>query len=166
MATNSATGATVAADVMTREVKTIPWDATLRDVAEMLSIHHISGAPVVDDSGKMTGIICEADLINAAKKRAALPHVAAFGVFLAPEETLKRIYQDGATLRAEQVMTRDVITAAPDTPLAELSRIMTRKRINRIPVLDGEELVGIVTREDVLRGLFGLDNAEDGGAPS
>ena len=150
-----------AADVMTREVRTIPAEATLREAAEMLSIHHISGAPVVDNDGRMIGIITESDLMNSARKRAAMPHIAAFGVFLAPEETLQRIYHDGATLLAEEVMTPDPITAPPDVTLQELSQIMTKRRINRIPIVeDGGKLVGIVTREDILRGLFNLPDPD------
>ena len=155
-----------AADVMTRGVRTIPAEATLRETAEMLSIHHISGAPVVDADGRMIGIITESDLMNSPRKRAAMPHVAAFGVFLAPEETLQRIYHDGATLLAEEVMTPDPITAPPDATLRELSQIMTKRHINRIPIVEegreggGKTLVGIVTREDVLRGLFGLPDPD------
>jgi CBS domain-containing protein len=149
--------APTAADVMTREVRTVPADATLRETAEMLNIHGIGGAPVVDAAGSVVGMISESDLINAAKKRAALPHVAAFGAFLAPEESVQRIYKDGMTLLAEEVMSRKVVGVPPDAPLSEVGDLMLRHKVNRVPVL-GEDgaLLGIVTRTDVLRGLFGL----------
>src|SRR4051794_16859106 len=73
-----------AADVMTRELKTIPADATVRDAAILLSAHKISGAPVVDADGKMVGIISESDLLSKARLRHALPPVAAFGLVSPP----------------------------------------------------------------------------------
>ena len=122
----------------------------------MLTIHNISGAPVVDETGKVLGIISESDLLNAAKKRAAMPHVAAFGVFLAPEETLDRVYKEGMTLLAEEVMSKRIISVPPDISLAEAGNLMLRHKINRVPVLDEAtgDLLGIVTREDILRGMF------------
>jgi predicted transcriptional regulator len=66
-------------------------------------------------------------------------------------------------------MTRKIVTAHEDTPLAELAGLMVRRRINRVPIVaddpDGKTLVGIVTREDVLRGLLGLDRGSGDIAP-
>lgn len=143
-----------AGDVMTRDVKTIPAEATLQEVATLLLTHGISGAPVVDEAGDMVGIISESDLLSEARRKAALPHTAAFGVFLVPTETLQRIYHDGATLRAEAVMQKHVVTVEEDTPLSEIGDLLVRRGINRVPVLRDGSLVGILTREDVLRGIF------------
>lgn len=148
---------TTAGDIMMRDVKTIPHDATLRDAAALLTTYNISGAPVVDDDGKIVGIVSESDLLNEARKQAGLPHIAAFGVFFAPEDSLKRIYHGGASLLAEEVMSKKVITVTEDTSVKELGDLMLRRKINRIPVVSEEgTLVGIVTREDVLRSIFDL----------
>jgi CBS domain-containing protein len=144
-----------AADIMTRDVKTVPADATLQEAAALLMTHNISGAPVVDANGKMVGIVSEADLLSEARRRSALPHIAPFGLFVVPEDALKRIYHGGATLLVEEVMTRKVITVPTDLPLDKVGEIMTRSRVNRVPVVDAEDnLVGIITREDLLRALF------------
>jgi CBS domain-containing protein len=146
-----------ASEIMTRDVKTIPADATLRQAAELMALSGFSGAPVVDSAGKIIGIITESDLMNEAKKRAALPHAGAFGLFLAPEDSLRRIYHEGADLLVEEVMSKNVESVTGDTPLREIAEVMTRRRINRVPVVDFEEkLVGIITREDILRALFAL----------
>ncbi len=146
-----------ASDIMTRDVKTISSDATLRQAAELLAFTGVSGAPVVDASGRIIGIVTESDLMNEAKKRAALPHAGAFGLFSAPEEALLRIYHDGADLLVEEIMTKNVETVMGDTPMRQVTELMTRRRINRVPVVDFEgKLVGIITREDVLRALFEL----------
>lgn len=146
-----------AKEIMTAPVKTVPEEATLREVAELLSLQKISGAPVVDTSGKLVGVITESDLLNESKKTAALPRTAVFGFFLVPEETLRKVYHEGASLLARDVMTRDVVTAAEDTELDDLAQTMLDRKINRVPIVDGAgNMVGIVTREDVLRGRFGL----------
>lgn len=146
-----------AGDIMIRDVKTIPHDATLRDAATLLTTSNISGAPVVDDNGKVVGIISESDLLNEARKQAGMPHLAAFGLFIAPEETLNRIYKGGESLLAEEVMSKKVITVTEDTPVKELGDLMLHRKINRVPVVSEDgALVGIVTREDVLRSVFNL----------
>lgn len=149
-----------AAQVMTSGVKTVTTDATLRDAAQVLHDNNIGGAPVIDpETGKMVGIISESDLLNTAKKRAALPHIAAFGLFLAPEESLRRIYEDGAKLLVEEVMTRRVISVSPETSLKEVGDILVRGKINRVPVIDAEDrLLGIITRHDLLRSVFHFDD--------
>jgi CBS domain-containing protein len=146
-----------AGEIMTRDVKTIAPDATLREAAELLAFTGVSGAPVVDASGRMVGIVTESDLMNEAKKRAALPHGGAFGLFSAPEEALNRIFHEGAGLFVEEIMTKSVESVTGDTPMRQVTELMTRRRINRVPVVDFDgKLVGIITREDVLRALFEL----------
>jgi CBS domain-containing protein len=151
-------GEKTVADVMTRDVMTVPAEATLREVATLLTTKNVSGAPVVDENGKMVGIISESDLLSEARKRSGLPQMAAFGVFILPQETLERIYQNGATLIASDVMTKKIITVPPEMPIAQVGDLMVKSKINRIPVVnDADELVGIITREDVLQSLFGLE---------
>lgn len=146
-----------ASDIMVREVKTIPVEATLREAAEMLSLWQVSGAPVTGADGKLAGILSESDLLSEARKRAGMPRIAAFGIFLPVEESLQRIYHDGATLQVGDVMTTKVLTVRGDTPLDEVGETMVRRRINRIPVVDADgAVVGIVTREDLLKALFGI----------
>lgn len=149
--------AKTAGDVMTRQVKTIPHDATLREVATLLTTHNISGAPVVDDTGSIIGLISESDLLSEARRQAAMPHTAVFGMFLAPEESLQRIYKQGASLLASEVMSKRVVSATEEMPLSEVGNLMLRHKINRVPVLRDGALIGIITREDVLRGQFDLE---------
>ncbi|MCC6445110.1 MAG: CBS domain-containing protein [Armatimonadetes bacterium] len=146
--------AKTARDIMNREVLTIDENATLHEVAETLSLHHISGAPVVDKSGRVVGIISESDVIDEKKRKSAIPHLALFGLYAVPEKLLEEAYSEGLALRAMNVMSRDVLTADEETPISELAAMMVRKRINRIPILRDGKLVGIVTREDILRGLW------------
>lgn len=146
-----------ASEIMTRDVKTISATATLREAAEILAFNGISGAPVVDMEGRVIGIITDSDLMNEAKKRAALPHVSVFGLFLAPEEALRRIYHEGADLLVEEIMSKNVETVTGDIIVREIANLMTRRRINRVPVVDSDDkLLGIITRADIMRTLFEL----------
>jgi CBS domain-containing protein len=159
--TTGGTTVKTASDIMTTPVKTVPAEATLQEAAALLMTHNISGAPVVDESGKMVGIVSEADLLSEARRRSALPHIAPFGLFVVPEDALKRIYHGGATLLVEEVMSRKVIVSPPDLPIEKVGELMTRNRVNRLPVVDEEDhLLGIITREDLLRALFHIN--EDG----
>ncbi|MFM7321443.1 MAG: CBS domain-containing protein [Armatimonadota bacterium] len=144
-----------AADILQTPVRTLPADTTLRDAAALLGAWQVSGAPVVDETGALVGIVSESDLLSEARKRAGLPRTAAFGVWLPVEDALRRIYHDGAHLLVREVMTGDVLTATPETSVDELGATMVKRRINRIPIVSGDgTLLGIVTREDVLRAIY------------
>lgn len=146
---------TTAADILRTPVRTLPADTTLREAAALLGAWQVSGAPVVDENGALVGIVSESDLLSEARKRAGLPRTAAFGVWLPVEDALRRIYHDGANLLVREVMTADVLTATPDTPVDELGALLVKRRINRIPIMSEDgALVGIVTREDVLRAIY------------
>ena len=144
----------VAKDVMTRDVITVHPDTPLREVASLLVSRHISGAPVVDQEGRLVGIVTEADLLT----REAQP---------APEARrglLSFLWRDprlrgGRVVRAREVMTREVVTGTEQTPARELARIMATRKINRIPIVRDGRVVGIVTRNDVLK-VFARADAE------
>jgi CBS domain-containing protein len=145
------------AQLMTPEVITVAASATLREAATLLVEKQISGAPVVDEKGMVVGMLSESDLLNEARKRAALPRTAAFGFFVTSEETLMRLYHEGADLPVSSVMSSNVHSVTPEATTTEASRLLLSKKINRVPVLDSEgKLVGIVTREDLLKAVFAL----------
>ena len=145
------------AGIMTRPVVTILENATLREAAALLSEKQISGAPVVDAQGNLVGILSESDLLNEGRKRAALPRTAAFGVFVASEEVLQRLYHAGADLSVRSVMSTNLQTATEETTVVEATRTLISRKINRLPVVDSTgKLVGIVTREDLLKAVFSL----------
>ncbi|MGC8835221.1 MAG: CBS domain-containing protein [Armatimonadota bacterium] len=142
-----------ARDVMTRDVVTIPETASLRDAVHVLVNHEISGAPVVDESGNVVGMLSEADILDERKREAALPRVALFGVSIIPDDSLRRAYEEGMSLQVKDVMTKKVISVEEDTSVKEIARLMVRHRINRVPVIKDRRLVGIVARDDILRAL-------------
>lgn len=141
-----------ARDVMTTPVHTVTSSTSVIDVARLLGERRIGGVPVVDAGGRIVGIVSESDLmrrpeIGTERRRSWLAR------FLAEPETLAADYVRAQGTTAETVMTRNVVTAAPETPLAEVAETMERRAIKRLPVVDHGRLVGIVSRADLVRAI-------------
>jgi CBS domain-containing protein len=146
-----------AASVMTRDVITVGPNAMVAEVAAKLAEHDISAVPVCDKDGTMLGMLSEGDLMRpfgAANemRRAWWLGMLAEGNDLAPE-FLDYIRRDRR--RAQDLMTREVITTTEQTSLSEIADLMSRHRIKRVPVLSDGKIVGIVSRADVVRALAG-----------
>ena len=137
-------------DLMTPEVVTVRPTTPIKDAAGLLVEHRISGMPVVDDSGRVVGVISEGDLI--VKEHGADP---------VQRRPLARIFGDSPETRAQlakivaltagDAMTAPAITIKADDLVAEAAATMARSRVNRLPVIDGDELVGVVSRADIVR---------------
>ncbi len=146
-----------AASVMTRDVITVGPNAMVAEVAAKLAEHDISAVPVCDKDGTVLGMLSEGDLMRpfgAANemRRAWWLGMLAEGNDLAPE-FLDYIRRDRR--RAQDLMTREVITTTEQTSLSEIADLMSRHRIKRVPVLSDGKIVGIVSRADVVRALAG-----------
>ncbi len=136
-----------AKDVMSNGVLSVGADASVLEAARLLINCRVSAMPVVDDSGLMTGIVSEADLMGDAED------------YIAPSE-------GRPTRRVADVMTRDVVTASEDTPLSQIAELMKGRNIKRIPILRNGAVVGIVSRVDILRGLISLSAGANGAHPA
>ncbi len=135
-----------ARDVMTQPVVTVLTSTTLAEAAQLLSSHGFTALPVVDDDGRLVGIVTEADLI---KDR------------MAPDP--RRQYwrprrSPSAAAAVEQVMTTPVESLTPGADAADAVQIMLRQHIRCLPIVDGQHLVGIVTRRDLMRSAFPLED--------
>jgi CBS domain-containing protein len=131
-------------DVMTRSVVAVRKDASFKEMAAMLRSRRISAFPVVDDAGRVVGVVSEGDLLV---KEA----VQADGTsLLAALRHLKE--DDKATgISAGDLMTRPAVTIGPDAPIADAARLMYDRRVKRLPVIDpAGRLLGIISRVDVL----------------
>lgn len=143
-------------DVMTTSVITVhPTDA-LGDVARILVEHQISGLPVVDADGVVVGVVSEADFLikEGVDERGRGPLARLRD---ATDDGHARRHKAGARTIAE-LMTAPAITIGPRRPIYEGARLMTAKRVNRLPVVDGGRLVGIVTRADLVRAFARSDD--------
>jgi len=144
-----------ASDIMTTDVITVRRDTSLKDLARIFYENHINGVPVLDDDDTLIGIICESDLIRKDKKL-HIPTVVAIFDWVFYLESPKKIEQEIQRINAttvEDLYTKDVITVGEKTPVDEIATLMEQKKIYSIPVIDGDRLVGIVGKADLIRTL-------------
>jgi CBS domain-containing protein len=142
-----------ARDIMTKEVITVSPETSVEEIAFLLLKHNISGVPVVEGD-KVVGVISEADLLYKKKLPTSIVYLYQHGSYLKPEELAKEDRKIRAT-KAKEVMTKDVVSVSPETPVTEIVSIMEEKGIKRVLVMEGDKLVGIVSKLDVLRCLTG-----------
>lgn len=141
------------ADVMERDVVTIGPDATVHELVLLLRDKDLGGVPVVDGDGRLLGIVTEGDLvIEDADVRAPhyfelLGNLVYLGSQKKFEERLKKMVGNAVA----DVMTTDVFTVRPNDPAGHAANIMVDKKVNRVPVVEGGRLVGIVARHDIIR---------------
>jgi CBS domain-containing protein len=142
-----------ARDIMTKDVVTVTPDTEITQAAKLLLENHFNGLPVVDDRGKLIGIICQDDLI-VQQKRLPLPSLFTFFDGLIPLTSYRSLEKEVEKIVAttvSQAMTVDPITIAPDASLEDIATLMVNNNIHTLPVLDSGRLVGIIGKEDVLR---------------
>jgi len=141
-----------ARDVMTTQVITVGPDTRVPEIAQLLLKHRISAVPVVSAAGRVVGIVSEGDLIRRAETGGERPH-SWWLTLMAGSEELAREYVKSHGMQASDVMSSDVVFVRGDTPVGEIARLIERRRIKRVPVVEDGRLVGIVSRADLLRGL-------------
>jgi|DewCreStandDraft_5_1066085.scaffolds.fasta_scaffold00164_57 CBS domain-containing protein len=138
---------------MTRPVITVRPDTRVGEIARLMVEHAISGIPVVDDAGRVVGIVTESDLIV----RHARLHFPVYLPILGEVIPIGNLRRLNAELRralgttAADVMTSPVRTVDVDTPLEEVVTLLVDHRIGRVPVLEQGRLAGIITRADIVR---------------
>ncbi len=141
-----------AADVMTHDVVTVHSDATVKEIAEILLAKGISGVPVVDAAGALIGIVSEGDLIHRVENETERRRSWWLELF-ADRERMAQDFIKSHARKAGDMMTRQVVTVKRDTPLSEVSSLLEKHKIKRVPVVDGGQIVGIVSRANLLKAL-------------
>lgn len=138
-----------AADIMGRPVVSVTPETTVADVARLMLDYRISGLPVLDRSGALAGIVSEGDLLRRAETGTTRQRPRWLEFFSMPGR-LARDYARAHACKVADVMTETVVTIGPDAPLDEIVRLMERRRLKRLPVIEDGRLVGIVTRADLM----------------
>ena len=148
-----------ASDVMSSNVITVDPDSCVQDVADTLLQNRISAVPVVDKNGTLLGIVSEGDLMRrpeAGTEKQPSPWLE----FLSSKQALADDFVRTHSRKVTDVMSKDVITASPDTPVGEIARLLEKNRIKRVPIMDGKKVVGIVSRANLLQALASLKNGK------
>jgi CBS domain-containing protein len=141
-----------ARDIMTVSVETARPDTEVREIAKRLLARHISALPVVDDQGKVVGIVSEGDLMRRPETGTERQPPWWLRMFAESQDRARDFIRSHGR-RAKDVMSRDVISVTEDTPLAEIAETLEKHRIKRVPVMREGKLVGIVSRANLLQGL-------------
>ena len=141
-----------AKDVMSTKVISVGPDTSVRAAVAIMLKHRISGLPVVDDKGKLVGLLTENDLVLGTQW--GLPvHLQLLEDLLGtkdPTRNLKQMQAIGAEI-VSTLMTKELVTASPNTPVGELVALLVNNDFKRIPIIDNHKLVGIVTRADIIK---------------
>jgi len=143
-------------DIMTKELITVSPQTEIVSAARILLEKRINGLPVIDDSGKLVGILCQSDLV-AQQKSIPIPSVYTLLDSFIPLTSLKRIDKEVkkiAALKVEQAMTPNPVTVGPETDIEDVARLMVDKKYHTLPVMEGNKIVGVVGKEDVLKTLL------------
>jgi len=141
-----------ARDVMVSPVISVKPSCTVKEVAKTLLERRISAVPVVDDTGKLVGIVSEGDLMHRAEIGTQRRHSWWLRV-LTGDDALAAEYTKAHARTVADVMTREVITASPDSPLHEIAALLERHSIKRVPIVRDGALLGIVSRANLLQAL-------------
>jgi CBS domain-containing protein len=141
-----------ARDLMVSPVVTVQPSASVKEVAKLLLEQGISAVPVVDEQGKLVGVVSEGDLLHRSEIGSERRR-SWWLLGLTDEETLAAEYVKAHARKVADVMTRKVITAAPDASLHELATLMEANAIKRVPIVEDGRLVGIVSRANLVRAL-------------
>ncbi|WP_042418182.1 CBS domain-containing protein [Streptacidiphilus anmyonensis] len=140
-------------DLMTREVTSVQVDTPFKEIAEILTEREISAAPVLDGSGRLVGLVSEADLL---RKQAAQAEPEGRG----PAPRSASEFEPGVAATAEDVMTAPVFTAHSGWSVVEAARAMKLHGVKRLPVVDDtDRVIGMVSRRDLLRVFVRTDRA-------
>lgn len=149
-------------EIMTNEVFAVAPETSLLTCARLFAGRHISGAPVVDRSGKTVGVITQTDLVDPDRDRTAR---LGKSIFYRITGQASVTYGDDAVTPdgiVADVMSPFVLAISPDAPALDAARLMVTEDVHRLLVLDRGKLVGIVTSIDVLKALTGWSRSRLG----
>jgi CBS domain-containing protein len=141
--------------IMTRPVITVTPDTTIVEAAKIMLKHHISGLPVVDATGKLTGIVSEDDFLRRGEIGTQRRPGRWLDFIFRPEQSaIDYIRQHGRKI--SEIMASVPVTVTEDTPLPAVVDLMEKENVKRLPVLRGDKIVGMVTRANLLQAVASL----------
>ncbi len=139
-------------DIMSAGVKAIAPDTKLVEVTSLMCLYRYSGLPVVED-GKLVGLIAEKDVLH--RLFPSLEELMEEGGMASVDlDKMMGQYKDVLSLKAEDLMARNIITVSPDMHVLRAATVMVRNKFRRIPVADGDTLVGMLSLGDVHKAIF------------
>ncbi len=144
-----------ARDIMTTEVLTVSPETSIAELSKTLENRKIGGLPVLDKGGRLVGVITQSDLVERARDLELPPaiNILDFHFYLEiPSHLLHRVEKMLGTTVGD-CMTANPVTVAPDTPVTGVAGLMAKQKIYTIPVMEGEKLVGVIGKMDLVRAM-------------
>lgn len=141
-----------ARDIMTTDIVVARPEATVYEIARLMTDRRISGVPIVGTDGDILGMVSESDLLHRAELGTEAKPKWWLKLFADPDQ-MARAYAKSHGLRAVDVMSRPVVSINADQDLAEVAQVLDSSKIKRVPVLQDGALVGLITRADLVRAL-------------
>ncbi len=145
---------TTVGDVMSRDPVTVKPETPLGEAIKILADRRISGLPVVDDHGKLIGVISETDMMWQETGATPPAYIMLLDsvIYLENPARYERELHKALGQTVGEVMTKDPVTVYPEKPLREAASMMTERQIHRLPVLDqAGQVIGVLTRGDIIR---------------
>jgi len=149
-------GEALVRDIMTTPVISVPPSMSVKELAALFRDKRVGGVPVVDED-RLVGIVTEGDLM-ALDAEVKMPHYFELFdsiIYLGSQKKFKEQLEKASAATVEQLMTDEVKTVAPDDEARVAAALMHKHRFDRVPVVEGEEIVSIVTRHDIMK-ILGL----------
>jgi CBS domain-containing protein len=141
-----------ASDIMTQDVVTVNKNQPISDLAIIFIENHFNGVPVLDNTGKVVGMVTQGDLIEQNKNLHIPTVIALFDavLFLESEKKFEDDLKKLTGSKIEDIYHKNFITVSPDTYLSEIITIMAEKDIHTLPVLEGDKLIGIIGKQNII----------------
>jgi len=140
---------------MTRKVITVGTAASIVEAANIMLENHVSGLPVIDETGKLVGIVSQGDFIRRAEIGTQRKRGRWLKVLLGPGKAASDFVREQGR-KVGEIMTLDPCTVTEDAALSDVVQLMEHHHVKRLPVLRGDQLVGIVTRSNLLQAVAEL----------
>jgi CBS domain-containing protein len=154
----------IASDIMTRDVRTVGPEATVDEAVSLLLSIRASGLPVIDSGGRLVGIVSESDFLHRVEIGTAKRRARWIEFLLGPGEVAES-YVMSHSRKVGDIMTHDVVTVGANASISEIVEVMEKRKVKRVPVVTGEQVVGIISRADVLRAFTASRPAKAPSAP-
>jgi CBS-domain-containing membrane protein len=141
-----------AAEIMTTRLVTVQPETPVADAVHLMLQDQVSGLPVVDEAGRLVGIVTEGDFLRRAELGTERRRRRWMQFLLGPDR-LADEYIHSHARKVSDVMTTEIVSVGADTPLDEVVNLMERHRIKRVPVVRDDKIIGIISRANLLRAL-------------
>ena len=144
-----------AKDIMTKKVITVGLQTTVSELAEILWKNRISGAPVLDEDGKVVSVVTESDLIDQTKKVHIPTMISILDsvIFLESSKKTEKEIKKMAGNTVQDICSMELVSVSQDVGLDEIATIMSEKKTHTLPVMQDDRLVGVIGKSDIIRSM-------------